>query len=63
LKNSNKKIKIHVKNNHWAAGSFPVDAEGEKVLDWAPDYIVPNRVLKNIGKKELPNEINYLRGI
>ena len=32
MKNSNKKIKIHVKNNHWAAGSFPVDAEGEKVF-------------------------------
>jgi len=31
LKN-NKKIKIHVKNNHWAAGSFPIDAEGEKVF-------------------------------
>jgi len=29
LKN-NKKIKIHVKNNHWAHGSFPTDAEGEK---------------------------------
>ena len=28
----NKKIKIHVKNNHWAPGSFPVDAEGEKVF-------------------------------
>jgi len=27
---SNKKIKIHVKNNHWASGSFPTDAEGEK---------------------------------
>ncbi len=26
----NKKIKIHVKNNHWAHGSFPSDAEGEK---------------------------------
>ena len=26
----NKKIKIHVKNNHWAAGSFPTDAEGEE---------------------------------
>jgi len=25
-----KKIKIHVKNNHWAPGSFPSDAEGEK---------------------------------
>jgi len=29
LKNNNK-IKIHVKNNHWAPGSFPTDAEGEK---------------------------------
>ena len=28
----NKKIRIHVKNNHWAAGSFPTDAEGEKVF-------------------------------
>ena len=27
---NNKKIKIHVKNNHWAPGSFPSDAEGEK---------------------------------
>ena len=25
-----KKIKIHVKNNHWAPGSFPTDIEGEK---------------------------------
>ena len=29
---NNKKIKIHVKNNHWAAGSFPTDSEGEKVF-------------------------------
>jgi len=28
----NKKIKIHVKNNHWTPGSFPTDAEGEKVF-------------------------------
>ena len=27
---NNKKIRIHVKNNHWAPGSFPTDAEGEK---------------------------------
>ncbi len=27
---TNNKIKIHVKNNHWAPGSFPTDAEGEK---------------------------------
>ena len=29
---NNKKIKIHVKNNHWAAGAFPTDAEGERVF-------------------------------
>ena len=29
---NNKKIKIHVKNNHWAPGSFPTDAKGEKVF-------------------------------
>ncbi len=29
---NNKKIKIHVKNNHWAPGIFPTDAEGEKVF-------------------------------
>ena len=28
----NKKIRIHVKNNHWAPESFPTDAEGEKVF-------------------------------
>ena len=28
----NKIIKIHVKNNHWAPGSFPTDAEGEEVF-------------------------------
>ncbi len=27
---TNKKIKIHIKNNHWAPGLFPTDAEGEK---------------------------------
>ena len=27
---NNKKVKIHVKNNHWAPGFFPTDAEGEK---------------------------------
>ena len=29
---NNKKIRIHVKNNHWAPGSFPTDEEGEKVF-------------------------------
>ena len=29
---NNKKIRIHVKNNHWAEGSFPNTPEGEKVF-------------------------------
>ena len=28
----NKKIKIHVKNNHWAPSSFPTDVEGENIF-------------------------------
>ena len=34
----NKKIKIHVKNNHWAKGSFPTDKEGEKVFTITNDH-------------------------
>ena len=26
----NKKIKIHIRNNHWKHGSLPCDPEGEK---------------------------------
>ena len=29
---NNKKIRIHVKNNHWEKGSFPNTPEGEKVF-------------------------------
>ena len=29
---NNKKIRIHVKNNHWHPGSFPSTPEGEKVF-------------------------------
>ena len=35
----NKKIKIHVKNNHWAPGSFPTDAEGEKNFTITKEHI------------------------
>ena len=34
-----KKIKIHIKNNHWAAGSFPTDAEGEKNFTITKEHI------------------------
>jgi len=35
---NNKKIKIHVKNNHWAPKSFPTDKEGEKVFTITNDH-------------------------
>ena len=41
----NKKIKIHVKNNHWAAGSFPTDAEGEKNFTITKEHL--NKALQD----------------
>ena len=40
-----KKIKIHIKNNHWAPGSFPTDAEGEKNFTITEEHF--NEALKN----------------
>ena len=40
-----KKIKIHIKNNHWAPGSFPTDAEGEKNFTITEKHL--NEALKN----------------
>ena len=40
-----KKIKIHIKNNHWAPGSFPTDAEGEKNFTITEQHL--NEALKN----------------
>jgi phosphoglycerate dehydrogenase-like enzyme len=42
---TNKKIKIHVKNNHWAPGSFPTDAEGEENFTITKEHL--NQALKN----------------
>ena len=42
---NNKKIKIHVKNNHWAPGSFPTDAEGEKNFTITKSHF--NQALQN----------------
>ena len=41
----NKKIKIHVKNNHGLPGSFPSDKEGEKV------FTITNAHFENALKK------------
>ena len=40
-----KKIKIHIKNNHWAPGSFPTDLEGEKNFTITEEHL--NESLKN----------------
>ena len=42
---NNKKIKIHVKNNHWSHGSFPSDAEGEKNFTITKEHL--DQALKN----------------
>jgi len=52
LKN-NKKIKIHVKNNHWKPGSFPTDAEGEKNFTITKEHF--DEVLKN--EQEIKNKV------
>jgi hypothetical protein len=43
-----KKIKIHVKNNHWAPGSFPTDAEGEKNFTITKEHL--ENALKDLPK-------------
>ena len=50
---NNKKIKIHVKNNHWAPGSFPTDAEGEKNFTITKEHF--DEVLKN--EKEIKDKV------
>ncbi len=42
---TNKKIKIHIKNNHWAPDSFPTDAEGEKNFTITKEHL--EEALKN----------------
>ena len=42
---NNKKIKIHIKNNHWAPSSFPSDAEGEKNFTITEKHL--DQALKN----------------
>ena len=45
---NNKKIKIHIKNTHWAPGSFPIDAEGEKNFTITREHL--DQALKNFPK-------------
>ncbi len=39
MKNSSKKIKIHIKNNRWKTGSFPNTLEGENVFTITKEHI------------------------
>jgi len=52
---NNKKIKIHVKNNHWASGSFPTDAEGEKNFTITKSHF--DKALEN--EPEVKNKIEF----
>ena len=45
---TDKKIKIHVKNNHWAPGSFPTDAEGEENFTITKEHL--DEALKNFSE-------------
>ena len=53
---TDKKIKIHIRNNHWKAGSLPCDLEGE----------INNTITKEIFEKklkvfpEVKDKIEYL---
>ena len=52
---NNKKVKIHVKNNHWAPGFFPTDAEGEKNFTITREHL--DQALKNFPKPSKLNQI------
>jgi len=53
---ADKKIKIHIKNNHWASGSFPTDAEGEKNFTITKDRF--NKALN--GFPEIKEKIKFI---
>jgi galactose mutarotase-like enzyme len=45
----NKKIKIHIKNNHGRSGTFPCDLEGEKNFTITKEHL--DKALENQNKK------------
>ena len=51
----NKKIKIHIKNNHGRSGSFPCDLEGEK------NFTITNEHIKNALENEplIKNQVEF----
>ena len=51
----NKKIKIHIKNNHWRSGTFPSDLEGEKNFTITTSHF--EKAFEN--QKEIREKIEY----
>ena len=39
MKINNRKIRIHVKNNRWAPGSFPNTSKGQEVFTITDEHI------------------------
>ena len=54
LKN-NKKIKIHIKNNHGRSGTFPCDLEGEKNFTITKEHL--NKALEN--EPKIKNQVDF----
>ena len=48
----NKKIKIHIKNNHGRPGTFPCDLEGEKNFTITKEHLSKVKNYVDIGEKE-----------
>ena len=51
----NKKIKIHIKNNHGRSGTFPSDIEGEKNFTITKEHI--NKALEN--EPKIKNQVEF----
>ena len=52
---NNKKIKIHIKNNHGRPGTFPCDLEGEKNFTITKEHI--NKALEN--EPKIKNQVEF----
>ena len=51
----NKKIKIHIKNNHGRSGTFPCDLEGEKNFTITKEHV--DKALKN--KPKIKKQVEF----
>ena len=53
---NNKKIKIHIKNNHGRPGTFPCDLEGEKNFTITKEHF--EKALEN--ETEIKDQIEFI---